>query len=267
MQMTSLRLAWAIAISVLGISTAGAAIKADMAEQTVLYSHGDTTLEGLLVLPEDPSPDTPGVLVYHAWGGPGEKEFKRARMLAELGYIAFVADIYGQGVRPSTFTTRAAEAAKYRGEDRTLIRERAAAALEVLRAHPLVDKSRISAIGYCFGGTAVLELARHGADIAGVVSFHGNLNTPDLSDAQNIQTKVLVLHGADDPYVPDEEVLTFQQEMRDAGVDWQLIAYGNAVHSFTDKSAGDDPSDGAAYHAPSDKRSWIAMQQFFDEIF
>ena len=141
------------------------------------------------------------------------------------------------------------------------------AGLKVLRDHPLTDKLRIAAIGYCFGGTTVLELARSGAEIAGVVSFHGGLDTPNPDDAKNIKAKVLVLHGADDPNVPVSQVIAFQEEMRRAKVDWQMVSYGGAVHSFTNPDSGSDPSRGAAYNAKADKRSWEHMKVFFTEIF
>jgi dienelactone hydrolase len=137
----------------------------------------------------------------------------------------------------------------------------------VLQQNPLTDSNRIAAIGYCFGGGTVLELARSGANIAGVVSFHGNLDTPNPSDAKAIKAKVLVLHGANDPYVPAEQVAAFESEMRQADVDWQLMAYGGVVHSFTNPEAGNDPSKGVAYNEAADKRSWAAMKQFFAEIF
>jgi dienelactone hydrolase len=148
-----------------------------------------------------------------------------------------------------------------------MLRERVRAGLEVLKNHELSDGKRIAAIGYCFGGTTVLELARSGADIAGVVSFHGGLSSATPGDAKNIKAKVLALHGADDPNVPPKEVAAFEDEMRQGGVDWQLIAYGGAVHSFTDWNAGNDNSKGAAYNQSADRRSWEAMRQFFAEIF
>src|SRR6185503_1153293 len=135
------------------------------------------------------------------------------------------------------------------------------------REHNLTDTRRIAAIGYCFGGTTVLELARSGADVAGVVSFHGGLSAPNPGDAEKIRCKVLAQHGADDPFVPPKEVEGFEQEMREAGADWQLIAYGGAVHSFTDWGAGSDNSKGAAYNEKADHRSWEAMKQFFNELF
>ncbi len=141
------------------------------------------------------------------------------------------------------------------------------AGLDVLTHHELTDPKRIAAIGYCFGGTTVLELARSGADIAGVVSFHGGLGSPAPGDAKNIKAKVLALHGADDRAVPPPEVAAFEDEMRQAGVDWELVAYGGAVHAFTDWNAGNDNSKGAAYNEKADRRSWEAMKQFFSEIF
>jgi len=141
------------------------------------------------------------------------------------------------------------------------------AALDTLKAQPNVDSKRLAAIGYCFGGTAVLELARSGATLAGVVSFHGGLDTPNPTDARNIKAKVLALHGADDPFVPPEQVQAFEDEMRQAGVDWQLIAYGGAVHGFTNPANGTDNSKGAAYNAAADHRSWQQMQVFFAELF
>ncbi|MBO1347113.1 MAG: dienelactone hydrolase family protein [Hormoscilla sp. GUM202] len=141
------------------------------------------------------------------------------------------------------------------------------AGLKVLRNHPLSKNNRLGAIGYCFGGGTVLELARSGAKVAGVVSFHGNLDTPNPTDANNIKGQILVLHGASDPFVPKEQVAAFTEEMRQANVDWQMISYGGAVHSFTNPKAGNDPSKGAAYNRDADRRSWSAMQLFFAEIF
>jgi dienelactone hydrolase len=147
-----------------------------------------------------------------------------------------------------------------------LLRARINAALGFLRKQERVNPQQIAAIGYCFGGTTVLELARSGAEILGVVSFHGGLNTPTPADAKNIKAKVLACHGADDPFVPADEVSAFEKEMRDAKVNWQLVAYGNAVHSFTDKGAGNDNSKGAAYNAEADRRSWEAMKSFLEEV-
>jgi dienelactone hydrolase len=240
--------------------------KSEIISRPLEYKQGDTVLEGFSVYDNAIQGKRPAVLVVHQWKGLGDYEKKRAEMLARLGYNVFAVDIYGKGVRPQTPSEAGAEAAKYRN-DRALLRARVRAGLDVLAKHELTDPKRIAAIGYCFGGTAVLELARSGADIGGVVSFHGGLSSPTPGDARNIKAKVLALHGADDPNVPPKEVAAFEEEMRQAGVDWQLVAYGGAVHSFTDWNAGDDNAKGAAYNERADRRSWEAMKQFFAELF
>ena len=234
--------------------------------ETVEYKEGATTLEGLVARDTSITGMRPGVLVVHQWKGSGSYERRRAEMLAELGFIAFVVDIYGKGVRPDNPKEAAAEAGKYKG-NRTMLRARILAGLETLKKQSGVDPKRIAAIGYCFGGTTVIELARAGANIAGVVSFHGGLDSPNPDDGKNIHCKVLVLHGADDPFVPAKDVNAFMQEMRDGKVDWQLVNYGGAVHSFTDRESDQMNMKGAAYNEKADKRSWAAMKDFFAEIF
>lgn len=235
--------------------------------ENVEYKQGNTTLEGCLAYDDSAGTGkSPGVLVVHDWMGMSDYTKQRAEMLARLGYVVLAADIYGKGIRPANRDEAAAQSSIYK-KDRVLLRERVNAALDQLKKNPHVDPSRVAAIGYCFGGMTVLELARSGADIAGVVSFHGNLDTPNPGDAKNIKCKVLVLHGADDPNVPPEQVLAFQDEMRKAGVDWQMTAYGGAVHGFTRWDAGSDNSKGVAYNEKADKRSWEAMKTFFAEIF
>ena len=250
----------------LGLALAGVAARAEIKTDLVEYKHGNIVLEGAHIYDDSKSGKRPAVLIVHQWKGLGPYEKERGQMLAKLGYNVFAVDIYGQGVRPSNPKDAGALAGKYKN-DRKLLRERVNAGLEALKKDKFTDPNRIAAIGYCFGGTTVLELARSGADIAGVVSFHGGLSTPNPDDAKNIQCKVLALHGADDPHVPVEEVTGFGKEMRDANVDWQLVAYGNAVHSFTDWNAGSDNSKGSAYNEKADKRSWEDMKQFFAEIF
>ena len=169
----------------------------------------------------------------------GDYAKTRAKMLAELGYIAFAADIYGKGIRPATPQEAATQAGIYKNNPK-LMRNRVRAGLDALRREPLCDPKRVAAIGYCFGGTCVLELARSGADVAGVVSFHGGLSTANPADAKNIRGKVLVLHGGDDPHVSPKEVDAFETRCAAAGVDWQVVVYGGAVHAFTNPGAGGD---------------------------
>lgn len=240
--------------------------QAGLHQELLQYKHGDVALEGYLVYDDTIQGPRPGILVVHDWMGIGPYVKMRADQLAQLGYVAFAVDMYGKGIRPKDSKEASAQASIYR-QDRELMRSRAKAGLDVLMSQPLVDAKRVAAIGYCFGGGTVLELARSGVDIAGVVSFHGNLDTPNPEDAKNIKAKVLVLHGADDPFVPEKDVLAFQQEMRQAKVDWQMVMYGGAVHSFSNPNSGDDPSTGAAYNERADKRSWEAMRVFFGELF
>jgi dienelactone hydrolase len=239
--------------------------QAQLHAETVEYKQDDTTLEGYLAYDETVKGARPGVLVVHDWMGCDSYAKTRADQLAKLGYVAFAADIYGKGVRPKNSQEAGAQAAKYKG-DRPLLRARVNAALDVLKKQAQCDLKRVAAIGYCFGGTTVLELARSGADIAGIVTFHGGLDTP-TRDAKNIKCKVLICHGADDPYVPAADVAALQDEFRAAGVDWQMIYYSGAVHSFTRPDSGNDNSKGAAYNERADKRSWEAMKTFFAEIF
>ncbi len=241
-------------------------VHATIQTKTVDYRQGDTVLEGFVAYDDAIQGKRPGVLVVHQWMGLTDYEKHRAEMLARLGYVAFCADIYGKGVRPKNTAEAGALAGKYKS-DRQLLRARVNAGLDALRQQPRVDSKQIAAIGYCFGGTTVLELARSGADVAGVVSFHGGLDAPDPNDGKNIKCKVLVCHGADDPFSSPQDIAALENEMRKGGVDWQLIMYGGAVHAFTQPGAGNDNSKGAAYNEKADKRSWAAMKQFFAEIF
>lgn len=243
----------------------GFSLQAAIQSKTIEYKQGDATLEGVLVWDDAVKGQRPGVLVVHQWMGLTDYEKHRAEMLAQLGYVAFCADIYGKGIRPKDTKEAGAEATKYK-TDRALLRLRANAGLEELKQSELVDAKRIAAIGYCFGGTTVIELARNGADIQGVVSFHGGLDSPAPADGKNIQCKVLALHGADDPYVSAKDLAAFEDEMRQAKVDWSLIKFGGAVHSFTQPMAGNDNSKGAAYNEKADKRSWAVMKLFFSDI-
>jgi dienelactone hydrolase len=232
--------------------------------KTVDYKIGNDTFEGFLAYDDATTAKRPGVVIYHAWTGIGDNERQHAEMLAKLGYVAFVADVYGKGIHPTAPKESGAEMGKYM-KDRPLLRQRANAGLAELLKNPMVDKDRVAAMGYCFGGAGALELARSGAPVKAIVTFHGSLSSPTPDDAKNIKGHVLVLHGGDDPAVPLTEVTSFENEMRNAKVDWEVVLYANTVHAFTDKHAGNDNSKGAAYNAEADKRSWIAMKDFFHE--
>jgi dienelactone hydrolase len=232
----------------------------------VEYKIGDVTLQGYLAYDNSNSDKRPGILIVHQWMGLTDYEKKRARQLAELGYVAFAADIYGKDIRPTNPKDAGQQAGKYYG-DINLYRERLNAGLNELKMQPLIDADNVAAIGYCFGGGGVLELARSGADIKGVVSFHGSLKSQNPADANNIKCRVLVQHGAIDPFVPEEDVVAFKKEMEDAKVDYVLTEYAGSVHAFTMEGAGTDITKGAAYNEKADKRSWEAMKIFFGEIF
>src|SRR3954471_22048112 len=188
-----------------------AASGADIKTETVEYKQGDTALEGFAAYDGAQAGKRPAVLIAHQWKGLTDYEKKRARMLAEMGYNVLAIDVYGKGVRADNPKDAAALAGKYKA-DRALLRARVLAGLELLKANERTDPQRVAAIGYCFGGTTVLELARSGAEVSGVVSFHGALNTPTPEDASRIKGKVLALHGADDPFVPPGEVAAFEAE-------------------------------------------------------
>lgn len=241
-------------------------LSATVKTEPITYKDGDAVLEGVIVYDDASKDKRPGVLVVHDWMGQGAFDTKKAQDLAALGYVAFAADIYGKGVRPKDGKEASVLAGKFKG-DRDVLRRRAHAAWEVLSKHPLVDSRRTAAMGFCFGGTTALELMRRGTPLKGVVSFHGGLDAPlPAAKGTTISTKVLVLHGADDPFVKPAEVSAFKDEMRALKLDWQLVEYANAVHSFTNPNAGTDNSRGAAYNELADKRSWAAMRAFFAEI-
>ena len=203
--------------------------------------------------------------MIHQWTGISEHEKAAARRLAELGYNVLVADIYGKGVRPLP-----PEAGKVAGgykSNRTLLRARVNAGLDVLAKDPRTAPGKLAAVGYCFGGTAALELARSGAKLKAVVTFHGGLDSPTPADGRNIRARVLALHGADDPFVPAKDVDAFEREMRGAKVDYRLVRYPGAVHSFTHREAGNENSKGAAYNEAADKASWSEMRDFLKASF
>jgi dienelactone hydrolase len=237
---------------------------AEIKEGAVEYQAGTVLCEGWRAVDTAKSGKRPSVLIIHQWTGLSDNEKMRARMLAELGFNVLAADIYGKGIRPMP-PAAGQEAGKYKGS-RTLYRERLNAALDVLRKDENTDPARIVAIGYCFGGTGVIELARSGVAIKGVVSFHGGLDSPTPADGKNIKGEVLVLHGADDPFVPAKDIAAFEGEMKDGSVKYNRINYPGAVHAFTQKGAGNDNSKGAAYNEAADKASWEEMKKFFARL-
>ena len=245
---------------------AGFAAHSEIKTETVEYKQGGQVLVGYVSYDANMTAKRPGIVVIHDWMGVSEDTKMRAEQLAQLGYTAFVADIYGKNKLPKDQKEAGELAGKFKA-DRALLRKRVIAALDQLRKNKTVEGSKLAVMGYCFGGTTALELARSGADVKGVVTFHGGLDSPTPADGKKIKGKVLALHGADDPYVPADQVKAFEDEMRGGNVDWELVKYSKAVHSFTIKGAGNDNSKGAAYNAEADRRSWIAMKNFFEEIF
>ena len=240
-------------------------VQAKIVTKVVDYQQGDTTLEGYLAYDDAISGKRPGVLVVHQWLGLTDYEKHRAEQLAQLGYVAFCADIYGKDSRPKNVQEAGALTGKYKN-NRPLLRARVNAALDTLKKNERVDAKNVAAIGYCFGGTTVIELARSGAELNGVVSFHGGLDSPAPADGKNIRCKILALAGADDPFQKDSDLTAFENEMRDNKVDWQIVFYGGAVHSFTQPNPGFE-NPGAKYNEKANKRSWQAMKDFFAEIF
>lgn len=249
-------------LAVAMIAVAHAQVKTEVIE----YKDGETVLEGYLAYDASIKEKRPAVIVVHEWMGINDYTKKRCEQLAALGYVAFAADIYGKGVRPQKPEEAGKEAAKYKG-NRALMRSRMNAALDWVKKSDKVKSDQVAAIGYCFGGTAVLELARSGADVKGVVSLHGGLDTPTPQDAKNIKARVLACHGALDPFVPQKDVEAFKKEMDEAKVDYMLIIYSGAVHAFTNPNSGNDPSKGAAYNKKADERSWEHMKLFLTNLF
>jgi dienelactone hydrolase len=231
----------------------------------VEYKSGDQTFEGVVAMDSALKGKKPGVVVFHNWMGITKETESKITELAKLGYVAMAGDIYGKGVRPADAKAANELATKYKS-DRKLLRERVNLALDELKKNSHVDSAKLFATGYCFGGTAALELARSGAPLLGTVTFHGGLSNPAPADAKNIKGQVAVYHGEIDPFVNADEVAAFKKEMDEAKVTYQFTAYSGAVHSFTEKGAGDDITKGAAYNALADKRSWEGMKLFLAEL-
>lgn len=229
-----------------------------------IYHDNEQELHGYLALDEK-NGKRPAVLVVHDWSGRNAFACKKAELLAEMGYVGFAVDMYGQARVGETLDEKKGLMEPLMN-DRRLLRQRIQAGLDAVLAMSEVDHERIAVVGFCFGGLCALDLARYGAQVTGVVSFHGLLNKPDGLQNQAIQSKILVLHGYDDPMAPPEQVVTFCEEMTEHKVDWQLHCYGNTKHAFTNPSANDEEL-GTIYNPIAERRSWLAMSNFLEEIF
>ncbi len=253
--------------TILAIFWLSSSVMGEIVTREIEYTHGDTRLKGILAYDDAIEGQRPGVVVVHEWWGRNDYVVRRARELAELGYAAFAIDMYGDG-RTTNDPQQAGEwASQYRGENGELGRQRALAGIETLRAQPEVDNQKIAIMGYCFGGTIALEVARSGADIDAAISFHGGLATAQPAQKGQVKASILVLHGAADPLVSQEEIAAMQKEFDEAGADWVFVAYSGAVHSFTSPEADQHGIEGIAYHEKADKRSWQAMKAFLEEAF
>jgi len=237
--------------------------------EPVDYVAGDTTMKGYLAYDDSFSGKRPGILVVHEWWGNNDYTRKRARMLAELGYVALAADMYGEGKQAQ----HPDDAGKFSAEIRKnmpLGRERFLAARKVLEEFKFTDPKRIGAIGYCFGGGVVLQMARDGVDLAGVVSFHGGLATESRAKPGSVKAKILVLTGADDKFAPPAQVEAFRKEMKAAGADFRIISYPGALHGFTNPEADSYAKKfnmPIAYDAAADKDSWKQATVFLQDVF
>lgn len=238
-----------------------------MAIQTKLveYQDGDVLLEGFMAWDDSISGARPAVAIAHAWSGRSEFECEKAKKLAEMGYVGFALDAFGKGVRGNSVEENSALITPFL-EDRPMLQQRVTAGINTAKAQVKVDESKVAAIGYCFGGLTVLDLARIGGEVKGVVSLHGLFVPPDNTEGTRITAKVLCLHGYDDPMVPHESILDLSDELTQAGADWQIHAYGNTKHAFTNPEANDH-NLGTVYCEVADRRSWIALQNFLSEVF
>lgn len=246
---------------------AAAPARGEIVTRTVEYTHDGVRLVGYLAYDDAVEGKRPGVLVVHEWWGLNDYVKRRTRELAEAGYVAFAADIFGDGKAVTTPAEAQQLAGPFYAGDPSLLRDRAGAALDVLRRQEHTDPERLAAVGYCFGGTAVLELARSGADIDLAVCFHGGLDTRAPAEQGAIKARILVLNGAADPMIPYEQRQAFMKEMHDAGADWTLVEYGGAMHAFTNPDADKAGLPGVAYNRKADERSRAEMLRALEETF
>lgn len=251
------------AMIIIALLCIAAVARAEVKEEQVTYKQGNINLKGYLYYDDAVKGPRPGILVVHEWWGLNEYSKRRARSLAEEGYIALAVDMYGEGKTTEHPKTAGEWSNAVTGELRNA---RFGAAYELLRTHELTDKKKIAAIGYCFGGGVVLREALAGADLVGVVSFHGALPTEGVEPGM-AKAKILVCHGAADPFNPPDQVVKFWQVLDKSGADWEFIAFGGAKHSFTSKEADSHGIPALAYNEAADRRSWAAMNRFFKEIF
>jgi dienelactone hydrolase len=239
---------------------------AEIRSEKVEYRDGPYVLEGYLAYDDATQVLRPAVLIIPEWWGLTEYPKHRAIQLAGMGYVAFAADMYGQG-ESTNDPQQATQWATPFFTNRKLMRQRAGVALDTLLNQKYVDRTRVAAIGYCFGGTSVLELARGGSPLAGVICFHGNLARTENEGPDNIKAKILICHGADDPLAPVASIPALIQEMKEAKADYQINIYSGAQHAFTNPDADSHNMQGVAYNAQADKRSWMALSDFFAELF
>jgi dienelactone hydrolase len=238
---------------------------AEVQTKTITYRDGDTELQGFLAWDDSVQGKRPGVLVVHEWWGLNDYARRRATQLAELGYVAFAVDMYGKG-KVTQHPQQAGEWASTIRSNTPAWIARAQAGLKVLKNQDLVDTERLAAIGYCFGGSTVLQLAFAGEDLDAVVSFHGALPVPTEAQAKAVKGTVLVCHGSADAFIPRETIQQFIEAMNKGGADWQLIEYGNTRHSFTNPDADKVGIEMLKYNAKADQRSWAEMQALFNEV-
>lgn len=241
--------------------------RAEVKTEAVNYKAGTANAQGFLAYDAAVAGKRPGIVVVPEWWGLTQYPKTRAKQLAALGYVALAADIYGDGKTTEDPKQAGAWSGALRNGDRNEMRARVAAALEQLKSNPNVDPTRTACIGYCFGGTTALELARSGADVSAVVSFHGDLSIAQPAEPGQVKAKILVCHGADDKFESAEQIAAFQDEMRKAKANWQFNIYCNAVHAFTNPGADKHGIPGIAYNKEADERSWTAMIDLFNEVF